>query len=258
MSLNSSSPKIAFISAGTDESDTIMNALIDRYGQQTPESADVLVPIGGDGAMLHTLHQALDLNIPVYGLNAGSVGFLMNHHNGQGDLLSRIEKAHKITIHPLSMDVKAPDTKKLYAFNEVSLLREKHQAAKLKVTVDGRVRLEELVGDGLLVATPVGSTAYNFSAGGPILPLTSNLLSLTPLSPFRPRRWAGALLPQDCQIEVSILEGAKRPVSASADYQEVRHIEHVTISLDIAKKVTILFDSNQTLEERIIDEQFMF
>ena len=258
MSFNSSNPKIAFVSAGTHESDAIMADLIARYGQHAPEGADVLVPIGGDGVMLHTLHQALDLKIPVYGLNAGSVGFLMNHHNGEGDLTARIEKAHKVTIYPLVMDVKGPEAKKLYAFNEVSLLREKHQAAKLTVWVDGRVRITELVGDGLIVATPVGSTAYNFSAGGPILPLNSNLLTLTPLSPFRPRRWAGALLPQECSIEAFILEGDKRPVSASADYQEVRHIEQVKIGLDLTQNVTILFDSNQTLEERIIDEQFMF
>lgn len=231
--------------------------LIQRYGQVPLEEANLIVALGGDGFMLHTLHHALKKNIPVFGMNLGSVGFLMNAYEEE-DLENRLQKAEKVQIHPLHVQATQANgtVTSLYALNEVSLLRQQHQASKIHITIEGQVRLDCLIGDGILVATPAGSTAYNLSASGPILPLTSNLIALTPLSPFRPRRWRGALLPDTVTIDFIILEGDKRPVSASADYQEVRDISSVSVCKAKDKSVTLLFDSHQTLSERLISEQF--
>ncbi len=255
--------KLHFLSDHRNEKAcAVQDTLIHNYGQTDIEDADVIVALGGDGFMLHTLHKAMDLQKPVFGLNFGHVGFLMNIFDGSA-LRKRIEDAISVDISPLKMVAKYcnPEDGKIsetfYALNEVSLLRQLYQAAKLKITIDDQVRLEELTADGVMVATAAGSTAYNFSASGPILPLTSNLVAMTPISPFRPRRWRGALLPDDVDIRVEVLEPEKRPVSVSADYQEARHICAVDICKAKSKSVTILYDSNQTLADRLIDEQFI-
>lgn len=231
--------------------------LICQYGSVPIEQADVIVALGGDGFMLHTLHKAMALDIPVFGMNLGSVGFLMNAYNTT-PLIKRIEEALSVVISPLRMDARycSQGSETFYALNEVSLLRQLHQAAKIRIHVDGRVRLETLVGDGVIIATAAGSTAYNFSASGPILPITSNLITMTPISPFRPRRWRGALLPDDVAIRLEVLESEKRSVSVSADYQEARNVCAVDICKAKSKTVTLLYDSHQTLAERIIAEQF--
>lgn len=237
----------------------ILKAFFSTYGQYSFEGCDVVVALGGDGFMLHMLHQALEVKKPVFGLNFGSVGFLMNPYD-ESALLKRIHESNPVTIYPLKMVAYQQDKKEspfvYYALNEVSLLREEHQAAKIRISIDESMRLEQLVCDGILVSTPAGSTAYNFSAAGPILPITSNLLALTPISPFRPRRWRGALLPEDVTVKFEVLEAQKRPVSVSADFQEVRGIEVVTIEQDKTRPVTLLYDSHQTLGDRIIAEQF--
>lgn len=231
--------------------------LVCQYGSVPIEQADAIVALGGDGFMLHTLHKAMALDIPVFGMNLGSVGFLMNAYNTT-PLIKRIEEALSVVISPLRMDARycSLGSETFYALNEVSLLRQLHQAAKIRIHVDGRVRLETLVGDGVIIATAAGSTAYNFSASGPILPITSNLITMTPISPFRPRRWRGALLPDDVAIRLEVLESEKRPVSVSADYQEARNVCAVDICKAKSKTVTLLYDSHQTLAERIIAEQF--
>jgi len=215
--------KIAFVASAHEEAEAARRELAKLYGDVTPDKADVVVALGGDGMMLQTLHKQRDSGIPIYGMNRGSVGFLMNEYATE-DLKERIAAAERVVIHPLSMETVGVDGKKesARAFNEVSLLRQSYQAAKLKIAIDGKVRLEELISDGILVATPAGSTAYNLSAHGPILPLNAPLLALTPLSAFRPRRWRGALLPEHARIEIDVLEADKRPVSAVADHFEVR------------------------------------
>jgi NAD+ kinase len=226
----------------------------------SPEEADVLVVLGGDGFLLHVLHEMLDRGTlkPCYGVNLGTVGFLMNHPHGQAAIARRVTEAHRVPVSPLCMEVvnQAGDTLTYYAINEVSLLRETRQTAKLEVRINGRVRMEELAGDGILVATPVGSTAYNLSANGPILPLGSRMMALTPISPFRPRRWKGAILPESAEVEFRILEPEKRPVAAVADQKEVREVQSVRIRAATEKELTLLFDPGYTLEERIFAEQF--
>jgi NAD+ kinase len=220
--------------------------------------ANTIVALGGDGLMLQTLHDNIDRDLPIYGMNRGSIGFLMNKYN-EKNLLKRIERSTQTNLHPLKM--KAKSKKKIYtsqAINEVSLLRETYQAAKLKIYIDGKERLNELVCDGLLLSTPAGSTAYNLSAHGPILPLTSNLLALTPISAFRPRRWKGALLPRNVKVKIVILEKNKRPVSAVADNSEFRDVEYVEISENRDIQLKMLFDPKTNLEERIINEQFIY
>jgi NAD+ kinase len=228
------------------------------YGDAPLAQADVVVALGGDGAMLQTLHETVKRRLPIYGVNRGSVGFLMNEYRPEG-LMERINKAEAAEVHPLVMQaVDANGSRhKALAFNEVSLLRETRQAAKLRISVDGKVRLEELVCDGALLATPAGSTAYNLSAHGPILPIDAALLALTPISAFRPRRWRGALLPRKAHVRFEILEPEKRPVSAVADFTEVRSVLHAEIAEDRAISMTMLFDPGRSLEERIIAEQFM-
>lgn len=249
--------KIAILASEKENTASVVELLNSTYRCVSPSEADCLVVLGGDGFMLHCLHQAMDLAKPLFGMNFGSIGFLMNPYRPE-NLTERIQKAHAAKIFPLRMQAKKchGGQQEYFAFNEISLLRQLHLAAKIRVSVDDQVRLEQLTCDGILVATPVGSTAYNFSASGPILPITSNLLALTPISPFRPRRWGGAVLPNDVTIVFDILEPNVRPVSVTADYQEERDVCSVKVSQTQEKSVTLLFDSEQTLEARVIAEQF--
>jgi NAD+ kinase len=249
--------KIAFVASTHEEADAARRELAARYGDVAPAQADVVVALGGDGMMLQTLHDLRDSAKPIYGMNRGSVGFLMNEYGVDG-LKERLAGAERVVIHPLVMEATGVDgkTQSARAFNEVSLLRQSYQAAKLQISVDGKMRLLELISDGVLVATPVGSTAYNLSAHGPILPLNAPLLALTPLSPFRPRRWRGALLPDRAVIQIDILEANKRPVSAVADHFEVRSVSRVTIRMDMSSSIVMLFDPGHSLDERILAEQF--
>lgn len=250
--------RIAFKWAPTPAAENAADQLIERYGDHSVNDADIIVALGGDGFMLQTLHDYMDRDIPIYGMNKGTIGFLMNEFQEDG-LLDRINHAVLAEIHPLRM-IAEPESggkQEALAINEVSLLRQTRQAAKLRIEIDGRVRMEELICDGVLLATPAGSTAYNLSAHGPILPLTAGVLALTPISAFRPRRWRGALLPREAHVSFDVREIYKRPVSAVADTFEVRHVKRVTVSE--AKDVTmrLLFDSEHSLEERILNEQFV-
>lgn len=222
-------------------------------------SAQVIVVLGGDGFMLQTLHEYMKMKLPFYGINCGTVGFLMNQY-GLQNLISRINHARTATLYPLHMYAKRTGgkTAQALAFNEVSLFRQHRQAAKIRISVDHVVRLSELIADGVLVSTPAGSTAYNFSAGGPIIPLGANVLALTPLVPFRPRRWHGALLPHNASINFSILDHDKRPVNAVADFTEIQDVAEVMVSEQRKSGVTLLFDAEHNLEERIIKEQFTY
>ena len=250
--------QLHFVASDAPEAQTMLRKLRDRYGDVGPERAAAIVALGGDGFMLTTLHTFLGRNIPIYGMNFGSVGFLMNEF-GEDDLIERLAAAAPAHVHPLMMRAHSPrGLKEALAFNEVSLLRQTRQAAKLRVVVDDKVRLNELSCDGILVSTPAGSTAYNLSAHGPILPIDSALLAMTPLSPFRPRRWRGALLPRQVQIRFDILEPEKRPVSATADNLEVRDVTRVDVAADRTQEMTMLFDAGHSLDERILAEQFLY
>jgi NAD+ kinase len=251
--------KIAFVASEVPEARQALERLSARYGSSHPSSADAIVALGGDGLMLQTLHRHLTDGVPIYGMNRGSTGFLMNDYSEE-DLRGRLARAEINVIHPLAM--RAIDGKGMMhealAFNEVSLFREIYQAAKLKISVDGRVRLEELICDGVLVATPAGSTAYNLSAYGPILPINAPLLALTPISPFRPRRWRGALLPNAAKIRFDVLEPAKRPVSAVADHSETRGVASVEVEQASGISLFMMFDPGHSLDERILSEQFRY
>jgi len=250
--------KLHFVASEAPEAQAMLPRLRDRFGDAGPGGASVIVALGGDGFMLQTLHTFLGKGVPIYGMNFGSVGFLMNELHPD-DLPKRLAVATEAKVHPLLMKaVTASQTFEAIAFNEVSLLRETRQAAKLRITLDGKVRLNELICDGILVSTPAGSTAYNLSAHGPILPIDSALLAMTPLSAFRPRRWRGALLPRQAQIRIEILEPRKRPVSATADNTEVRDVIHVEIAEDRTTAMTMLFDEGHSLDERILAEQFLY
>lgn len=249
----------AFLSSGTPDSDEAMHELTKTYGQTEAKNADVIVALGGDGFMLQTLQNYMNQGKMIYGMNRGSVGFLMNEFNGT-DLKERVEAAHAETIRPLKMVAESVEegTVTAFALNEVSLLRQSYQAAKIRITVDDQIRLEELICDGVMVATPAGSTAYNLSAQGPILPLDARLLALTPVSAFRPRRWRGALLPNKVTVRLDILEPEKRPVNAVADHTEVKSVLSVTIEEASQLRATILFDKNHSWNERILKEQFLY
>jgi len=249
--------KIAFLASDAPVAQTARAALIGRYGDVEAESADVIVALGGDGFMLQTLHSTQDLPAPVYGMNRGTIGFLMNAY-GEGDLVARLEAAEEEVINPLSMRAMDRDGKlhKALAINEVSLLRAGPQAAKLKITVDERLRLAELVCDGALVATPAGSTAYNYSAHGPILPIGADVLALTAVAAFRPRRWRGALLPKAAKVRFDVIEPEKRPVMAEGDSNAVVNVDWVEIQSEPSIEHRILFDPGHGLEERLISEQF--
>ena len=249
--------RIAFTASDRPEALEARARLAERYGSAPEEQADVIVALGGDGFMLETLHTVMERRTPVFGMNRGSVGFLMNDYEEDG-LLERLSGAGRAVIHPLQMDAwtESGQVHSGLAINEVSLLRQTRQSAKLRISVDGRVRLEELACDGCLVATAAGSTAYNLSAHGPIIPLDSRVLALTPISAFRPRRWRGALLPHQATVCFEILEADKRPVSATADNFEVRRVTRVDVRerRDIA--LTMLFDEGRSFEERVLAEQF--
>lgn len=248
---------IAFVASEVAEAQEARAALAKLYGDAAPGDADAIVALGGDGHMLQTLHRFINDKIPIYGMNRGSVGFLMNDYR-EDNLLERLSAAEISRIHPLSMIAtdSAGKAHKSLAINEVSLFRQRHQAAKLQISIDGKVRLEELICDGVLVATPAGSTAYNLSAYGPILPIRAALLAVTPISPFRPRRWRGALVPNKVHIQISVIEAVKRPVSAVADHFETRDVVKVDIEQARTIELYMMFDRNHGLEERVLAEQF--
>jgi NAD+ kinase len=250
--------RLAFTASERPEAEEARDRLRHRYGLVEEAEADVIVALGGDGFMLETLHRTLESHKPIYGMNRGSVGFLMNDF-AEENLLQRIAAAERATIHPLSMS--AIDRRRVQrrglAINEVSLLRQTRQTAKLRVSIDGKVRMPELVCDGALVSTPAGSTAYNLSAHGPIIPLTAKALALTPISAFRPRRWRGALLPHTARVTFEVLESDKRPVSAVADNFEVRDVVEVQVAENRDVSLVMLFDAGRSLEERGLDEQFL-
>ena len=254
--------RLALLASDTERAQDVARDLRDAYAFVPLEEAQAVVALGGDGFMLQTLHAMLDEGpiLPVYGMNLGTVGFLMNRYRERSDLVRRLGRARSITVSPLRMEAVTQDGKTVShcAINEVSLLRETRQTAKIEVSVDDKVRIDELVCDGVLLATPAGSTAYNLSANGPILPLDSNLLALTPISPFRPRRWRGAILPDRSRVRLRVLEPDKRPVSAVADQQEIRDIAEVSLEIACDKELTLLFDPGHALDERIVSEQFVF
>src|SRR5690242_12121244 len=253
----SAMPRLAFVASASDKARAACDELQDRYGAGSPDDADVIVALGGDGFMLRTLHAQLGHGLPVYGMKLGRVGFLMNRYLPD-DLPARIAAARPAVLHPLEMRVTQRDGTEIdaLAFNEISLLRQTNQAAHIEVGLNGEVKLANLICDGLLVATPAGSTAYNLSAHGPILPLDANVLALTPISPFRPRRWRGAILPHLTEVGLRVLDPGKRPVSATADFHEVRHVREVRIRQSREHGVQLLFDPEHNLEQRILDEQF--
>ena len=251
-------PRIAFVASDAEPAQQALHELRQRYGTIAPQEANVIVPLGGDGFMLETLHRFVEQGVPIFGMHRGSVGFLMNSYRVE-DLVERITTAQPVELHPLEMRADEEDgsSRRAIAFNEVSLLRESRQAAKLRVSVDGIVRLDELMADGILLSTPVGSTAYNFSAHGPIIPLGAGILALTPISAFRPRRWRGALLPHGAEVKIDVRETDKRPVSAVADYTEVRDVVSVEIHENRDIAMTLLFDHEANLQERVFKEQFL-
>ncbi len=251
-------PRIAFFASPSEEAQAACRELTALHGDHSPAQADVLVPLGGDGFMLQTLHRHGGLGKPVYGMKLGTVGFLMNHFRIER-LCERIHAAEPAVLRPLEMVVETESGVSMgsLAYNEVSLLRQTRQAAHLSIELNGQSRLEELICDGVLVATPAGSTAYNFSASGPILPLGANVIALTPIAAFRPRRWRGAVLKADTEVRFRVLDPYKRPVSATADSHEVRDVVEVTVRESQDRTVTLLFDPEHNLEERMLAEQFI-
>ena len=255
--MSAMSPRIAFVASPIAEAQQARARLAERYGDTKPDDAEIIVALGGDGLMLQTLHRFMNSGKPIYGMHRGTVGFLMNDFHEDG-LPDRLAQAQTTLIHPLLMC--ARDAKgqrhESHAINEVSLFRQAYQAARLRILIDGKERLAELVADGVMVATPAGSTAYNLSAQGPIIPINASLLALTPISPFRPRRWRGALLPNTAYVVIEVLEGDKRPVAAVADHDEAREVRRVEVLSDKTISMRMLFDPGHSLEERILREQF--
>jgi NAD+ kinase len=250
--------RIAFLASPSPDAQQALAAMTSRHGQCAPAEADILCPLGGDGFMLQTLHRHGGLGIPVYGMKLGTVGFLMNHFVEDG-LIERLAAAEPAKLRPLEMSAQTESgaTVTSLAYNEVSLLRQTRQAAHISIELNDQTRLDELICDGAMVATPAGSTAYNYSAGGPILPLGCGVVALTPIAPFRPRRWRGALLKADTEVRFRVLDPYKRPVSATADSHEVRDVVEVAIRESRDRMVTLLFDPEHNLEERILSEQFV-
>ncbi len=249
---------IACVAAPTPKAGERLAVLRERYPLAPIEEADALVALGGDGFMLQTVHAHRDLDIPIYGMNCGSIGFLLNLFDPD-NLIDRLNAAQTQLLHPLAMTATTAEGKRVsgLAYNEVSMLRHSQQSANIRVFINGRERLDNLVCDGILISTPAGSTAYNLSARGPIIPLGSNVLALTPISPFRPRRWSGALLPHTAVVEFEIMRPKKRPVSASADFLEVRDVVHILVREDQTHPARLLFAQDHSLEERIFNEQFI-
>lgn len=250
--------KIAILASKSSVAKNAQKILMEKYPTVSEDKADVIVALGGDGFMLETLHNTIDRNIPIYGMNRGTIGFLMNSYE-ENDLEERLKAAKPVTLHPLKMEVHTclGDQHQALAINEVALRRQSRYTAKIRIDVDGVTRLDQLTCDGILLATSAGSTAYNFSAHGPIIPLGSNLLALTPISAFRPRRWRGALLPHKAKVTFTVLDSDTRPVSAEADYTEIRNVEKVVAYEDRGRELKLLFDPMHNLEERILQEQFL-
>lgn len=249
---------VAFVASDHEEAREALQRMRKRYDHVLPNEADIIVALGGDGFMLETLHRYMECQVPIFGINKGSIGFLMNSFDEDG-LLERLAKAQPIGLNPLRMTAIdcAGNHHEALAINEVSLLRQTRFAAKLRILVDGVVRMEEMICDGVLLATPAGSTAYNVSASGPILPLGAHVLALTPISVFRPRQWRGAILPHEVTVTAEVLTPDLRPVSATADYTEVRHVRRVEVREDRDVTLILLFDPEHDLEERVIKEQFL-
>jgi NAD+ kinase len=252
------SPRVAFVASDAEAAQLALTELRRAYGTIEPEEAEVIVPLGGDGFMLETLHRFVGTGVPIFGMHRGSVGFLMNPYQIDS-LRERLATAQRVSLYPLEMKAteEGGTVQRAIAFNEVSLLRETRQAAKLRISVDGVVRLEELMADGILLSTPVGSTAYNLAAHGPIIPLDAEILALTPISAFRPRRWRGALLSHRAAVRIDAQEPDKRPVSAVADFTEVRDVIAVEIAVKRDVSITLLFDREANLQERVFKEQFL-
>ena len=250
---------IAFIASDAPEAQAALSEFSERFPNVPADEARVIVAFGGDGFMLQAMHRFVSTGKAIYGMNRGSIGFLMNEYS-ETALEERLERANVTEVHPLRMQAQDASGNQhvALAFNEVSLLRQTYQAAKLKLAIDGRTRLDELICDGVLLSTPAGSTAYNLSAHGPILPVNSPLLALTPISAFRPRRWRGAILPCEAQVTIEVLEPTKRPVSAVADHDEFRNISTVHIAEDQTQTVRLMFDEGHSLEERVLSEQFRY
>lgn len=251
--------RIYFVASDAPEAQAAYQRLTARYQQVEPDAAAVIVALGGDGLMLQTLHAHMSRDIPIYGMNRGSIGFLMNEYHEE-DLLDRLAAAEMSEIHPLRMNVRDRDgvTYEALAINEVSIFRLTYQAAKLRILVDGKLRLEDMMCDGVLIATPAGSTAYNLSVYGPILPINAPLLALTPISPFRPRRWRGALLSNEAHVRIEVMEPEKRPVAAVADHNEFRHVVRVDVREARSIGLKLMFDPGHALDERILAEQFRY
>jgi len=250
--------KICFVCFDNIKANKTKNKLVKLYGNSTVEKSDVIVALGGDGFLLKTIHDYKNFNLPIYGMNLGTVGFLMNKYDGK-NLLKNLQESQKVKIKPLSMKAINQDNSNFtsLAFNEVSIIRKTYQATKLLIKINGIVRMKELICDGVLVSTPAGSTAYNLSAHGPIIPLGTSALALTPISPFRPRRWRGALIPESTVISIEAIDSINRPVSVAADHNESQNIKSVIIK--VAKNIfqTLLFNSNHSFDERILKEQFI-
>jgi NAD+ kinase len=248
---------IAFVASDTPAAQAARRRLVRRYGDARPDTADVIVALGGDGLMLATLQRFMNSGKPIYGMHRGTIGFLMNEFS-ERKLTERLAAAQVTVTHPLVMRARdaAGRVQSHRAINEVSLFRQSYQAARLRILIDGKERLAELVADGVLLATPAGSTAYNLSVQGPIIPIDAPLLALTPISPFRPRRWRGALLPDRARVTVEVMEAGKRPVAAVADHDEVRAVRSVDINMDHSIAMHMLFDPGHSLDERILREQF--
>ncbi|PCI34541.1 MAG: NAD kinase [Alphaproteobacteria bacterium] len=258
MTLTVNHKKIALAASETEMAQEAATRLKALYDFAPLEDADVIVALGGDGFILHLIHDIMPHRASIFGMNRGTVGFLLNDFQ-EDALIERIKISTPITLHPLRMTVETEngDRSEALAINEVSLLRQTRQTAKIRILVDGKIRMEELVCDGILISTPAGSTAYNLSAHGPIIPMSAEILAMTPISAFRPRRWKGALLPHNSKVTFEIIDPGKRPVSAVADTREVRHVTRVSIEQDRSIKINLLFDSHHTLEERILNEQFI-
>ena len=258
MSWIGSKPRLACVASNAAAARAALADLAARYELVDPDDCEVIVALGGDGLLLHAIHEHLQLGRPIFGMNRGTVGFLMNQYRPDG-LLERIAAATPISVHPLRMAATHADGRSspALAFNEVAVTRSSAHSANLRLSIDGVERMARFMGDGLIVATAAGSTAYNLSAHGPIIPLGSNLLAVTPVSPFRPRRWKGALVPHTAEIVVENLDADKRPLAATADFHELFHVVSVTIREDASTTVQLLFDADHSLEERIITEQFL-